>query len=104
MLFRSGHGEGVNDPAMQSIANFGPIPQGRWMINSPRKVPGRGPYVLPLVASPTTDIFGRSGFLIHGDSLEHPGAHEASHGCIILAHAVREQIWESGDHELEVVA
>ena len=100
----SGHGAGVNDPAMQSIENVGPIPQGRWSINGPRDVPGRGPYVLPLTATATTETFGRGGFLIHGDALEHPGAKLASHGCIILARSIRERIWDSGDHDLEVVA
>ena len=37
---------------------------------------------MPLIPSPTNEMFGRSEFLIHGDSLEHPGA--ASEGCIIL--------------------
>lgn len=43
---------------------------------------------------------GRSGFLIHGDSIAHTG--QASHGCIILPRSVREQIAASGDDELEV--
>ena len=100
----SGHGEGVNNGAMQSVENVGPIPQGTYAINSPRDVPGRGPYVLPLTASPTTETFGRGGFLIHGDEVDHVGQRLASHGCIILARAVREQIWTSGDHDLQVTA
>lgn len=100
----SGHGEGVNNPALQAVHDVGPIPQGRYGINAPREVPGRGPYVLPLMPFATTDTFGRSGFLCHGDSIEHPGAKLASHGCVILGRAAREAIWQSGDHELEVIA
>jgi hypothetical protein len=47
-------------------------------------------------------MFGRDGFLIHGDSVEHPGT--ASHGCIIMSRAIREAIAQSDDHELNVVA
>jgi hypothetical protein len=39
---------------------------------------------------------------MHGDSKEHPGC--ASQGCIILPRPVREQVWHSGDRELEVRA
>ena len=45
---------------------------------------------------------GRSGLLMHGDSKEHPGS--ASHGCVILPRSVREEVWQSGDRDLEVVA
>lgn len=100
----SGHGDGVNNPACQDLPNVGPLPQGVWRLNSPRDVPGRGPYVLPLTPAATTQTFGRDGFLIHGDSVEHPDAREASHGCLILRRDVRARLWDSGDHELEVRA
>jgi hypothetical protein len=48
-----------------------------------------------------THNYGRSGFLIHGDSIEHPG--QASNGCIIERLPVRNQISSSGDRILEVV-
>ena len=44
---------------------------------------------------------GRTHFLIHGDSIAHPG--DASEGCIALSHAARQAIAISGDTELEVV-
>ena len=49
-----------------------------------------------------TPTFGRDGFLLHGDSKESPG--RASHGCVIMPRSVREQVWKSGDRDLEVVA
>jgi hypothetical protein len=49
-----------------------------------------------------TDTFGRSEFRIHGDSISNPGA--ASHGCVILNRIVRNQISDSGDELLRVLA
>lgn len=100
----SGHGDGVNNPQLQSVPNVGPIPQGVWMINEPRDTTGHGPYVMPLTPKPGTETFGRSGFLMHGDSMEHAGQHLASEGCIILPRMIREEVWHSGDHDLEVMA
>jgi hypothetical protein len=98
----SGHGEGRNKPAWQSVSCVGPIPQGKWkIVGPPLDLPSHGPYVLRLEPDPTTDTRGRSGFLIHGDSLKNPGG--ASLGCIILPHTIRELVWLSGDRELEVV-
>jgi hypothetical protein len=101
----SGFGADKNQPANQSVANLGPIPAGQYSIGAPEFVTGpgpHGPYVLRLTPAPTNDMFGRDGFLIHGDSLEHPGT--ASHGCIILPRAIREAIAKSDDHHLDVVA
>jgi hypothetical protein len=86
----SGHGLGKNAPGLEDHARVGPIPQGLYFIGPPRDTPDHGPFVLPLDPCPGTDTHGRSGFLIHGDSKEHPG--EASLGCIILPRPIREQI------------
>lgn len=99
----SGAGSGKNNPEMQNVHNVGPIPAGDWTITGPPiNTTEHGPYVLRLRSEPETETFDRSGFLIHGDSKEHPGT--ASEGCIILPRAVREQVWKSGDHDLKVVA
>jgi hypothetical protein len=98
----SGFNNGKNDPSMQELSNVGPIPQGQWTIaGPPANTADHGPYVLRLEPSPETNTFGRSGFLMHGDSKEHPGC--ASHGCIILPRAARERVWTSGDRELDVI-
>jgi hypothetical protein len=89
-----------NDPEKCSVVNEGPIPPGRYIIGSPRDTDTHGPFVLPLTPSADNEMFGRSGFLIHGDSLKHPGT--ASHGCIILSRAVRETINRNDDRELVV--
>jgi len=99
----SGCNEGKNDPAMQAVADAGPIPQGKWTIGGPpANTRDHGPYVLRLHPAPGTIVFGRSGFLMHGDSIESPGC--ASHGCVIMPRVTREEVWNSGDRDMEVVA
>lgn len=99
----SGAGEGKNNPEMQSVRNVGPIPQGDWTITGPPvNTAEHGPYVLRLTPQLGTEAFGRDGFLMHGDSKNAPGT--ASHGCVIMPRTVREQVWESGDRDLQVVA
>ena len=99
----SGAGPGKNNPEMQNVPNIGPIPRGDWIIAGPPiQTRDHGPYVLRLQPEAATETHGRSGFLMHGDSKAHPGT--ASQGCIILPRAVREQVWQSGDRDLEVVA
>jgi len=100
----SGFQAGKNNPAMQNVANVGPIPQGKYSIGAPQCVdsPGpHGPFILPLTPDSANQMFGRSGFLIHGDSIVQPGT--ASHGCIIMARLIRDAIAASGDQELTVV-
>lgn len=97
----SGKGECKNDPSAQDVHNAGPIPRGSYTIDAPVDTATHGPYVLRLEPDAGNDMCGRAGFLIHGDSASHPGS--ASEGCIILGRAIREKIWESDDHALEVV-
>ncbi len=96
----SGNGEGKNNPAMQNVPNEGPCPQGSYQIGAPKDDPNVGPFAMPLTPEPGTDTFGRFAFMIHGDSIVHPGT--ASEGCIIMLRDARNQIWQSGDHELVV--
>lgn len=96
----SGAGEGKNNPDMQDIHNVGPLPKGNYTICAPVDTVTHGPYVLRLDPDPANEMFGRAGFLIHGDSVVHPGT--ASEGCIILGKLIRVKIWESDDHQLEV--
>jgi hypothetical protein len=98
----SGSPEGKNDPDKQSTPDVGPIPRGTYTIGEPFSSSLHGPFAMEMQPDPTNEMFGRSGFLMHGDSLEHPGC--ASEGCIIMPRDVREQkVWNSGDHRLEVV-
>lgn len=96
----SGTGKGRNNPAEQSTANLGPIPQGRYMIGKARKSDTLGPITMDLSPLAGTNEFGRSLFRIHGNNAEN----DASHGCIILDRVARLLIDASTDRDLEVVA
>lgn len=98
----SGFRQGKNNPAMQDVPDVGPIPEGEWAISAPQDSPTHGPYAMHLTPMLDTNTRGRSAFLIHGDSVVHPG--EASMGCIILPKFARQRIWESGDHVLNVIS
>lgn len=99
----SGHGEGKNNPIRQSVPNVGPIPCGFWEICGPPYTSAdHGPYVLRLKPLADTLTFGRSSFLMHGDSRQYPG--EASMGCVVLPREIRTEVWQSGDYRLEVIS
>ena len=90
----SGFGEGKNNPAMEGIADVGPIPVGSYECLTPINSKNLGPDSIALIASEDTNTFGRSAFYIHGDSVNHPGL--ASHGCIIIPPGTRKAI-KKGD-------
>ena len=96
----AGHGEGKNNPGMESVPNTGPIPCGEWTMTGIGDHQSCGPRVIYLKPEPTTVTYGRSGFLIHGDSIKEPGT--ASHGCIIIDRRHREMVWGTQDRTLEV--
>ena len=98
----SGHGSGKNAPDMQRVPNIGPCCRGWYTITEPFNSPLHGSFAMRLVPNAANEMYGRGGFMIHGDSLSKPGT--ASQGCIILSRPVREKIWASGDHRLLVVA
>lgn len=97
----SGHGFGKNNQAMEHIHDTGPIPRGEYDIGPPQYTETHGPHVLALTPRDGNEMFGRSGFLIHGDSINDPGT--ASKGCIILPRLIRRLISDSGDDVLKVV-
>ncbi len=92
---------GYNNPDMQAVRFAGPIPRGTYKILPPVDTDAHGPYVMALMPDPETELFGRSGFLIHGDSIHAPGT--ASLGCVVLDRPTREKIWRSDVHTLLVV-
>ena len=84
----------------QCVKSKGPIPKGTYTIGRPFHHPKTGRWTLRLTPSPSNQMCGRSGFMIHGDSGKHPG--EASEGCIILDFSFRKLITDSKDNLLEV--
>lgn len=97
----AGRGAGRNNPAMQQVQGIGPLPQGSYTIGTPRDSRHVGHYAMPLTPATGNQMYGRSSFYLHGDSHAHPG--DASDGCVVFGLAVRQQIWASGDHQVEVV-
>ena len=94
---------GLNNPAQQQTPFVGPIPRGTYTIGQPITNGGHmGPFVLELTPSPVNNMFGRSGFFIHGDKAD-PPPQSASNGCIIVNREWRAMIAQSGDNLLVVV-
>jgi len=101
----SGNTTGLNNPEAQEQHNIGPIPQGLYTISNSINHPKVGPVAMYLTPFKENDMFGRSGFLIHGDNAEQN--HSASEGCIILPRTSRLQISNDvmlGKFILQVVA
>jgi len=99
----SGFGDlGKNRPGAQSQVGIGPIPVGAYIVGGLADDDQHGPVALHLITEPGTQTFGRSGFLMHGDSREHYGS--ASHGCIIMPREVRDTVEASQDRQLIVIS
>jgi hypothetical protein len=87
--------------SMQTVHAIGPIPQGTYHIGHPHHSNHVGAYAMALTPTAQTNTFGRSHFLIHGDSRRHPGT--ASKGCVVVSGYARHMIWASLDREIRVI-
>ena len=97
----AGHGQGKNSPDAQEEKGIGPLPRGKYTMDRIEDSPHTGPFTIVLSPDTSNEMFGRSDFRIHGSAIEHPEL--SSDGCIILLRLYRELVWNSGDHNLEVV-
>lgn len=88
----SGHAEGLNNPALQSVHDIGPIPAGRYTIEPPIADEKVGPVAMHLVPYHANEMFGRGDCMIHGDNPKMDRS--ASHGCIVLNREARMRIGE----------
>lgn len=88
----SGHGEGVNNPTLERVKDVGPLPAGVWIIGELIDTTEHGPDARTLTPDTGTNVYGRSGFLAHGDEVKHPGQHLASLGCLITERDARLQM------------
>lgn len=96
---------GKNNPAMQNVPNVGPLPCGWYTIGAPTDSTHCGQEAMPLRPDATNEMFGRSGFFMHGDDRAHPG--DGSDGCIVQARPVRDAVVkfvEAANNRLQVVA
>jgi hypothetical protein len=98
----AGHKEGINNPEMQHVFRTGPLPRGKYKINTPHNHSRLGPFVMFLQPDPENEMFGRSAFYFHGDNSR--GDRSGSWGCIITGRSNREHLWNSGVRDLVVVA
>ena len=97
----AGRGVGLNSPGASGIAGLGPLPGGEYDVGRPVDHPRLGPLAFPVVPRLGNMMFGRSGFMIHGDNRK--GDRSASSGCIILDRPHREALLEFGVKSLLVV-
>lgn len=95
----SGHGAGLNNSAMQTVPDVGPVPQGLYSIGPWHDAVHLGPCVA-LLTPIDQDAFGRTAIFVHGD--DSAMDHGASHGCIILGPTIRRAMRASGDTSLTV--
>lgn len=106
----SGHGAGVNNSAMEMDPDVGPLPRGFYVMEEIKDAngnacdyEGKKAPVIRLVPDGANEMFGRSGFLIHGDMVSAPGQEQASKGCMIMPLAVRQAVAASTDKILQVI-
>jgi hypothetical protein len=97
----SGFGEGKNNADAEYIPGLGPIPKGTYVIRGAIDHLKLGPVAMPLIPEASNQMYGRSGFWIHGASIFDEW--NASTGSIILPRDVRESISASSDKILVVV-
>ena len=91
-----------NNPDRVREKNVGAIPPGNYIIGELFDHPTKGRDCMRLTPDEDNEMFGRDGFMIHGDSIAHPGT--SSQGCIILNRPTRQFIGNSTDKQLFVVA
>ena len=77
----AGHGKGINNPNMQSVANEGPLPAGNYTLRL-SDISSLGPIVFFLQPDKENDMLGRGDFYIHWDNRR--ADFSASEGCIVL--------------------
>jgi|SRR5579885_848146 hypothetical protein len=95
--------DGVNNPDLQSKQSIGPLPVGLYTHGTAVEGSHLGAFAIPLIPDSNNEMFGRSGFFMHGDRLDGKPL-SASDGCIIVPKPAREAYYNSPDSQLQVVA
>jgi hypothetical protein len=95
----AGRGIGRNNPDCQSIQNVGPLPRNMYAVSAPFDSGSHGPVCFRLTPVGGGSMYGRSGFLIHGDNVRG----DASKGCIIMHRPCRDFLARHRVTTLEVV-
>lgn len=94
---------GYNNPKFDYLSCVGPIPEGLYIIKGPPfDHPERGPYCLRLEPYKINEMYGRSGFLVHGKPLPPRDIRTGSDGCMCADHDTRMKMFQSGDVVLQI--
>ncbi len=88
----SGDCDHYNDENSMKLKFKGPLPIGKWEVTKIES--HKGPFTARLQPCPGTEVYGRDGFLIHGDNAKMNLT--ASQGCIVVEKDCREHI-QQGD-------
>ena len=94
------HPIGKNNPDYIKVKSVGPLCPGVYTFGTPVAQSHLGPFAIPLTPDPSNEMYGRGDFFCHGDTTP-PG--NASEGCVIMPRWVRDQMWASKIHTIEVV-
>ena len=102
----AGNGPGFNNPAMENVANVGPLPRARYTMKRIYDDPETGKNTIELIPDPESiaKFPNRNmySFRIHGINPARPLG--SSKGCICVSPgSFRVYVFNSGDHELFVV-
>ena len=91
-IYMAYSGKGTSRDRLEDVGltGRGPIPPGLYRCLDPRDYPTLGHWAVPLKPHFTTQMYGRSGFYIHGDNGS--ADFSASRGCVILNLAARQHI------------
>lgn len=95
------HPEGVNNVAMQCVKDIGPLPVGFYTFGTPIPKSHLGLFAIPLIPDAANSMCGRGDFYCHGDTTP---SGNASEGCIVMPRAIRNAMWASTDHRIQVIA
>jgi hypothetical protein len=91
----------IDNPQFECFKNLGPICEGVYDMVAMVDDPEHGPDCIILKPRFGNMMYGRDGFMWHGDSKKHPGC--ASLGCVVSIRLARDAAWQSNDHVFEVV-
>lgn len=97
----SGYGVHKNNPNSCKLKNLGPIPCGKYSIVNAPGDKRLGKMLLKLQPYAANQMYGRSGFYIHGED-SNPLT-EDSHGCIVMSYSVRLFLNAASDRILTVI-
>lgn len=97
------HIQGKNNPDKCSVHFIGPLPPGDYSIGKWGTY-GVGQNAAPLTPINVPEIYGRSGFYIHGqETPEGPNYLQESEGCLVIPHNDRMKVIALNPSQITVI-